>query len=254
MNNRTKQVANYWMENLFTNRIHIFGIDEETIASILTSLKLPAERIRYSYSGPEDLQLEIIKNAESDNEKQIENLQNKIKALLGDAIYGINAISLENVVIELLKKREQKIATAESCTGGLLAKRLTDIPGSSAVFDLGLVTYANSAKINLLNVDAELINCKGAVSRSVAMAMALGIRRLAKSHYGIGITGIAGPDGGSPQKPVGTVYIGLAISEEETFVKKIKPNPQINTRAMIRQHAASSALDLLRRYLIGLKI
>lgn len=131
----------------------------------------------------------------------------KVEKILGDVVYGVNVSSLEEVVVNLLRKRNEEVATAESCTGGLLAKRITDIPGSSAVFRTGVVTYANTTKTQLLGVPEEMLDLHGAVSEEVARYMAESVRRKADATYGIGITGVAGPDGGSMTKPVGLVWI-----------------------------------------------
>lgn len=121
-------------------------------------------------------------------------------------------------LINLLKERKLKIATAESCTGGLLAKKITDISGSSEVFDMGLVSYANQIKQEYLGVPAEVLATKGAVSYETAEAMARGIVKAANADIGVGITGIAGPGGGTPQKPVGTVFYGVYLKNKDMLI------------------------------------
>jgi len=121
-------------------------------------------------------------------------------------------------LIEVLKEKKLKIATAESCTGGLLAKKITDISGSSEVFDMGLVSYANRIKHDILGVPGEVLETKGAVSYETAEAMARGIVRVADADIGVGITGIAGPTGGTPTKPVGTVFYGLYFRNEDKLL------------------------------------
>ena len=142
------------------------------------------------------------------------------------------------------------MATAESCTGGLLSKRLTDIPGSSAVFRTGLVTYADITKTRLLGVPQEMIARYGAVSREVASAMAEGVRMRSAADYGIGITGIAGPGGGTPQKPVGTVWIALA-TKNKCYATCLNPTGRYAGRNVIRQRSVGKALDMLRRCMEG---
>ena len=146
-------------------------------------------------------------------------------------------------VAELLKKHKRTVATAESCTGGLIAKLLTDIPGSSAYFIEGVVAYANEAKTRLLGVPAQLIAEHGAVSRQVAAAMALGCRAKSGADFALSTTGIAGPAGGTPEKPVGLVYVGLADAHgcgvEELRLDSTLP------RDSIRERAAQAAIDLL---------
>lgn len=123
----------------------------------------------------------------------------------------VDEMKIEEKIYHLLSARSMTIATAESCSGGLLAHRLTNVPGVSEVYLLGVVSYSNEAKIDVLDVDADMIREKGAVSADVAIQMAKGVQKLAKSSLGIGITGIAGPTGGSEEKPVGTVYIALCL-------------------------------------------
>ncbi len=146
-------------------------------------------------------------------------------------------------VAELLKKHKRTVATAESCTGGLIAKLLTDIPGSSEYFIEGVVAYANEAKTRLLGVPAQLIAERGAVSRQVAVAMALGCRAKSGADFALSTTGIAGPTGGTPENPVGLVYIALADAHgcrvEELRLDNILP------RSTIRERTAQAAIDLL---------
>ena len=172
------------------------------------------------------------------------------KKRLGDVVYGVNVASLEEVVVGLLRERGEEVATAESCTGGMLAMRITDIPGSSAVFRTGLVTYANETKTRLLNVPEDMLRAHGAVSEEVARAMAEGVKRDAGSTYGIGITGIAGPDGGSAEKPLGLVYIALA-TPNETYCLRMQPKGIYRGRSFVRERSVGKALDMLRRYLEG---
>ena len=142
---------------------------------------------------------------------------------------------------------------AGTSTGGLLAKRLTDVPGSSEVFDMGCVTYANQAKEDLLSVSHETLERFGAVSEETAREMAEGIVRRSGSDLGVGITGIAGPDGGTAEKPVGLIYIALSDGER-TWVTKRSPIGRTKSRAWHRHCAASQALDMVRRYLTGLPV
>ena len=169
-----------------------------------------------------------------------------IRGELGLSIFSDNDEALEGVVVRLLKQRKQTLATAESCTGGLIADKITNMSGASEVFLAGYVTYANSAKSEGLNVDSKLIDKHGAVSEAVARAMAEGARRRAGSTYGLATTGIAGPTGGSDKKPVGTVYIALASGESGTAARKfLFPTDRVT----FKQFAAQAALDLLRRKL-----
>ena len=172
---------------------------------------------------------------------------------MGDFVYSVDVETLEELVVFLLKERGKKLACAESCTGGLLSKRITDVPGSSSVFDMGCVTYANQAKEDLLSVSRETLERFGAVSPETAREMAEGMVRRSGSDLGVGITGIAGPDGGTAQKPVGLIYIALSDGEH-TWVTKRSPLGRTKSREWHRHCAASQALDMVRRYLTGLPV
>jgi len=170
-----------------------------------------------------------------------------IRGELGLSIFSDNDEALEEVVVGLLKQGKQTLATAESCTGGLIANQITNVSGASEVFLAGYITYANSAKSDILNVDSKLIDKNGAVSEAVARAMAEGARTRAASTFGLATTGIAGPTGGSTEKPVGTVYFALASEDSETVARKfVFPTD----RETFKQLAARAALDLLRRRLL----
>lgn len=172
-------------------------------------------------------------------------------AILGDTVYGENVDSLEQVVVPMLKECGLKLATAESCTGGLLAQRITSIPGSSEVFEYGAVTYANHVKEELLGVPAELLERYGAVSEQVAATMSEGVLLRSGADIGVGITGIAGPGGGSEQKPVGTVYISVAVKGGKTWTKHFQFGyGRSNERESIRNASAMNALDMVRRTML----
>ena len=146
--------------------------------------------------------------------KAIEQADAIIRSTLGPSIFSAADETLEEVIVKLLAQRHQTLAVAESCTGGLLANRITNVPGASAVFLAGYVCYADQAKIDMLNVDTRLIEKHGAVSEQVARALAEHARARARSDYALATTGVAGPSGGSPEKPVGTVYVALAAADE----------------------------------------
>jgi nicotinamide-nucleotide amidase len=177
----------------------------------------------------------------------LEQADQIVRAALGDAIFTTGDEILEEVLVKLLTKKKGTLAIAESCTGGLLADRITNVPGASAVFLAGYIVYSNEAKTSMLSIDSKLIEQRGAVSEEVARAMAEKARMRAKSTYALATTGIAGPTGGSADKPVGTVYIALASAGSKTIVKKFFfPSD----RETFKQLAAQAALDLLRRKLI----
>ncbi|CUS84398.1 amidohydrolase, PncC family, partial [Candidatus Kryptobacter tengchongensis] len=157
----------------------------------------------------------------SEAEKIINEAEEKIKTKIGKYIYGVDDEELEEVVGKLLAQKGLKLAVAESCTGGLIADRITNIPGSSRYFERGIVAYSNEAKIQILGVPEELIKIYGAVSREVAEAMAEGVRKISGADIGISTTGIAGPTGATPTKPVGLVWIGYS-DKNETFAKEFR--------------------------------
>jgi len=169
-----------------------------------------------------------------------------VRAELGEAIFTSGDETLEEVLVKLLTEKKQTVAIAESCTGGLLANRITNVPGASAVLLAGYICYANEAKIDILGIDPMLIEQHGAVSEEVARAMAEGVRNRARSTYSLATTGIAGPTGGSEEKPVGTVYVARA-DENETKVKKLFfPSD----RETFKQLVAQVAFEMLRQKLI----
>jgi nicotinamide-nucleotide amidase len=180
-------------------------------------------------------------------EARLEELVNRMALALGENLISTHGESLESVVARLLIENHATISVAESCTGGLLAERLTNLAGSSAYFIGGVVCYSNEMKASLVGVPRELIETNGAVSPEVALALADGIRKRAGTTIGLGVTGIAGPGGGTPEKPVGLVYIGIADAHgpcEKVF--RFPPSD----RERIRQLAAQSALDMVRRFFL----
>jgi nicotinamide-nucleotide amidase len=160
---------------------------------------------------------------------------------------GDDGQTLERIVGELLIKKKLTISLAESCSGGLISHRLTNVPGISSSYLLGVVSYSNQAKSQLLKVSPELIKDKGAVSPQVARKMARGVRAISGANLSLGVTGIAGPTGGTPQKPVGLVYIALNTEKGEICQRHLFSGD----RETIKWKTSQAALDLLRRYLLG---
>ena len=174
----------------------------------------------------------------------------ELKARVAPVIYGEGDMPLERVVGEALLQRRWKIATAESCTGGLLAKRLTDTGGSSAWFERGFVTYSNESKLQSLGVSPKDLAAHGAVSAPIAEQLAGGAREKSGAEVGVGITGIAGPDGGSAEKPVGLVFIAIASPLDQA----VRRYQFVGTRSTVRERSVQTALDLVRRHLAGLPL
>jgi nicotinamide-nucleotide amidase len=182
--------------------------------------------------------------------RMLDDLETKIRERLGPLIFGRDEEKLEALVGQFLRERHATLAVAESCTGGLIASRLTDVPGSSDYFERGVVAYSFEAKEEILAVPPQIIKASGAVSLEVARFMAEGVRRLAGTTFGLATTGIAGPTGGTPEKPVGLVHIALAwdgghVEREYRFH---------GGRELIKYRAAQMALEMLRRHLLSVPI
>ena len=233
-------------QRLLRRKLSLFGLTEsrtdELAAPVYTRFTNPSTTILVK-NGQIELHLTALAPTEAEAERLLDELDGQLDEVLGDYLFSRRDETLAQVVGERLRFRHETLATAESCTGGLLAGRITETPGSSAYFREGLVTYANEAKMARLGVPASLLEAHGAVSEEVACAMASGVRQLAGTTYGIGITGIAGPDGGSEEKPVGLVYLALAEEHAVTARRFVFPGD----RSFIRTLSVNSALDLLRR-------
>ncbi len=240
---------------IVSHNVHIYGRGEAPVAQLMDDKMNGENPTLAPYAKEGECFLRV--TAKAKDEKTADGLCGplieEIKARLGDYVYSVDIESLEELVVKLLNEQGKTLATAESCTGGLLSKRITDIPGSSSVFHMGCVTYANEAKEALLFVPHEVLKAHGAVSEETARAMAEGIVKRSGSDLGIGITGIAGPDGGTPEKPVGLIYIALSDGKT-TWVAKRSPIGRTKSREWHRHCAASQALDMARRYLSGLPV
>ena len=196
--------------------------------------------------GEIQLHMRCRKDSQAEAEARVEELAEKIEDEMGDSIFSRKGETMEQIISYLLQMRSMTLAVAESCTGGLLAERITSLGGSSRYFLGGAVVYSNELKTQFANVPKALINQHGAVSREVAAAMAEGIRKRCLSSYGVGITGVAGPGGGTEQKPVGLVYIALAGEEGTQVVERNFPGD----RKRVRQFATEQALEMIRRALL----
>ncbi|HEY7791933.1 MAG TPA: competence/damage-inducible protein A [Vicinamibacterales bacterium] len=196
--------------------------------------------------GQIELHLNLRSADEARATRRLHDALTSLVEVLGDHVYSTDGRKLEEVVGSLLRERGLRLATAESCTGGLLASRLTDIPGSSDYVDRGVIVYSNQAKVDLLGVPAALIAERGAVSEPVAQAMASGVRERANVEIGVGITGIAGPGGGSDAKPVGTVAIAAAYGERV----EVRTFHFMGGREQVKFQATQAALDMVRRLLV----
>ena len=196
--------------------------------------------------GQIELHLSVRDTDEARARATLDSAKNELLAVIADDVYSVDGRTMEVVVGDLLKARGLTIAAAESCTGGLLSSRLTDVPGSSAYVRGGVVAYANEDKTALLGVPVELIRAHGAVSEPVAIAMAEGIRDRTGAGVTVGITGIAGPGGGTAEKPVGTVAIAVIVPDQPAYVRTYQ---FIGGRAMVKFQATQAAMDRVRRML-----
>jgi nicotinamide-nucleotide amidase len=221
----------------------IADMGESLVEEVIGERVLAVPGIELGYCArPAEVDVRIVGKA-----RAIEQADAIIRSTLWSSIFSAADETLEEVVVKLLVQRNQTVAVAESCTGGLLANRITNVPGASAVFLAGYICYANQAKIDMLNVDPQLIEKRGAVSEQVAHALAEHARACATSDYALATTGVAGPSGGSPEKPVGTVYVALAASGETIVKKLFFPTD----RETFKQIATQTALELLRTKLIA---
>lgn len=229
------------------------GIAESMLADKLGRIDEiipPADRLTLAFlPSPTGVRLRLTAIAEdaATAEARIAAAESRIRAKASAHIYGVDDEDLEEVLGKMLTDRGWTVAVAESCTGGLIADRLTNVPGSSVYVDRAYVTYSNAAKITDLDVPAELIERHGAVSEEVAVAMAVGARRKAGTTFGISTTGIAGPGGATETKPVGLVYVGYADAHGALAVKFTFAEG----RRRIKERAAQAALELLRKKISG---
>jgi len=255
----TETVEPYLLNKLGLDRsvivsrvLRLLGIGESTVEEQIEDMVECQTNPTIAFLAPRGevlIRLTAKANSEAAAATMIGKVEKEIRLRLGEFIYGTDDDSLEKVVAGLLKERGLTISLAESCTGGLIAKRLTDIPGISENFMYGIVTYANEAKTHLLGVDPKTLEKYGAVSEETALEMARGVRQTGGTDLALSVTGVAGPGGGTPEKPVGLVYFGFAdrdttIAQEYCFA---------GDREVIRWQAANTALNLLKKYLLQIK-
>jgi nicotinamide-nucleotide amidase len=236
-------------ERLYTRDLRITGLPESEVEQRVRPLyEMYPDTETTILASPTGIQLHprVWSRDAAQAEKLLEEIVSRMALALGEHLYSTKGESLEEVVARELLENRATIAVAESCTGGMLAERLTNIPGSSTYFLGGVVCYSNDLKTSLVNVPPDLIESKGAVSSEVALALADGIRKFTGATLGIGVTGIAGPGGGTPEKPVGLVHIG--ISDERGPRERAFRFP--GDRERIRTQATQTALDTVRRHFL----
>ena len=225
--------------------IKITGLSESRVDEIIEDILRITGKVQMGiYPHPEEIQVKITvtEKNEKSADKIISKIEKQIKSRLKDYIFGYDNEKFEEIIGRMLRKSKKTLSIAESCTGGLLANRITDVPGSSAYFKLGLVTYSNESKNKLLDIPMETIKKYGAVSKKTASLMAKNVRILAGADYGIGLSGIAGPGGATKNKPVGIIYIALS-DKNKTICKEFR---FIGTRSLIKYKSTQAALNMLR--------
>jgi nicotinamide-nucleotide amidase len=228
--------------------LRIVGVGESRVEEMTRDLLLSQNPTVAPLAKTGEVHLRITARAASDAEAEslIAPKEAALRARLGNAVFGIDDESLEKVVVALLKQHKATVATAESCTGGLVAHRIATVSGASDVFNTGIVAYANETKRNLLGVNADVLNEFGAVSEQVCAEMAEGARARYGATIGVGITGIAGPTGGTPEKPVGLVYVGVAT----VAGCRVARNEYIGERVTVMHRASQTALAMVREELL----
>ena len=237
---------------IVTKTLKVFGMGESTIADKLGDILKSTDPTVATYVGKGDIRIKITSVGDSKAEcyQKSEPVEAVIKDILGNVIYADDDKSIAQVVVEDLKKKDKMISVAESCTGGLVSKMITDISGASRVFEYGVSAYANRVKTEVLGVPKELIEEKGAVSAEVAEAMAEGVQRVSGADMGIATTGYASEGEGVPEDEVGLVYISLCDGGR-VFTRKIMAGHGSNDREKVRIAAAMNCFDMMRLYLDG---
>ena len=241
-------------QQIVSHSLRIFGIGESAVDDIfaeeMNAMRNPSMA---PYAKECDCLLQVTAKAgsEAEAEEMMAPVIRHVKEVLGDYIFGMDVECMEEATLPLLLERGLTFAAAESCTGGEIAKRITDIPGASGAFVGGAVTYTNEAKTRLLGIDPALIEEHGAVSRPVAEEMARRVRERSGADIGLGVTGLAGPEGDGVN-PVGTVYIAMAV-EGACYVRETAMGPH-RTRSFIRRMAGNHAFDMIRRWILGLEV
>lgn len=233
---------------IVSHNIRTFGIGESSMAEKVNDL-FDAQNptvAPYAKDGEALLRVTAMAKTKEDAESLCKPIIEEIKKRLDAYVYGVDYNCIEEAVVGMLKEHHLKVATAESCTGGLIAKRITDVPGASEVFECGIISYANEIKHRVLGVSEDDLNKYGAVSEPVAKQMAQGALKVSGADIAVSVTGIAGPDSDSTGKPVGLVYIGLA-DKENVWVREIRTSRR--DRSYNRYVSASNALDMIRLYI-----
>lgn len=241
-------------EQIVSHAVHVFGMSESALDQLFRDeMNAMTNPTMAPYAKESDCLLQITAKAGSveEAEEMMRPVIDHVCSVLGDVVFGIDLESVEERVMQLLREKKMTFSAAESCTGGEIAKRFTDIAGASEFFLGGVTTYTNGAKSRLLGIDPALIEEKGAVSFEVAKEMAERVRALMGSDMGVGVTGLAGPDGDGVHE-VGTVFVALATADG-TFVRELHVGDR-RTRSYVRRVSGNYAFDMMRRHMQGLEV
>lgn len=240
---------------IVSKNVRVFGIGESDLEPKISKIVKQVNPTVALYAKEGEVLIRVTSKASDEKEANllIDKTIDELYSILGNYIYGINKESLQQVLVEELIKQNKTIATAESCTGGMLASKLTQISGVSSVFNMGVVTYENWVKRDLIDVTEESLSKYGAVSQEVATEMATGLSKKSSADFSVSITGIAGPNGGSEEKPVGTVYIAVC-HKQKVWCKRYNFARNKNEREYIRNLACLNAMNMIRLTLIDEKI
>ena len=239
-------------KNIFYNQkiLYTTGIPESALYTKLEDIRPLFDEVKVAFLPSQfgvKIRLSMRSNDEKFNLEKIKFLEEKIRERVGDYIYSDEDLPIEEVIGKILTERKLKLAVAESCTGGLICHRITNIPGSSNYFERGVVSYSNESKIEILGVNPETIKNFGAVSEQTAIEMARGVRKISKADIGISTTGIMGPTGATETKPIGLVFVGYSDSERE-FAKQFN---FADNRVRNKDRSSQAALEILWRALTG---
>lgn len=233
---------------LVSKMIHLFGIGESMLEHKLHDVMVESSNptlAPYAKEGEVQLRVTARVHRDEDAEAILQPMMDKVSEIAGEFIYGIDIGDLQTAAVTRLKEKGLHVATAESCTGGYVSKRLVDVDGVSEVFDCGVCSYSNDIKEKVLGVSHDTLVAHGAVSEQTAREMAAGVRRLSGAEIGVSTTGIAGPGGGSPEKPVGLVYVAVDSDKYSEVLKLQIPSRSDDAREYIRYIASSNALHLI---------
>lgn len=234
---------------IVSSNVRVFGVGESAVETILHDMMAEMSNptiAPYAKSNECFVRITAKADTEQEAEEKLKPVVKKVCEILGDSVYGVDVDTLEQVVVNGLEDKNMTLTVAESCTGGLLSKRLTDVPGVSKVYKGGICCYSNEVKENIVGVSHKTLERYGAVSEEVARELAEGVAKKLNSDVGVGITGIAGPDGGTKEKPVGLVYISVYCNGK-TFLSKRTGSMG---RDKIRNGATSTALDMIRKNIL----